>query len=120
MIAGSFLNWALDTKGTHAQDTVFYSTSAGRAGFLGSAGFVTIVVGLVALLGLAFRTGWLTRLAAAAGVVAFVMFVATMYRVSDIRLGVTDVQLGMWLILAGGILALVGGSLGRRGASAGP
>ncbi|HZA60163.1 MAG TPA: hypothetical protein VE754_00595, partial [Actinomycetota bacterium] len=74
---------------------------------------VVIVLGLLALLGLAFRTGWLTRLAAALGVIAFVLFLITVYRAGADR-DLTDIGIGMWVILAGSVLALIGGFLGAR------
>ena len=118
LIIGSFLEWVSDTgsEGTKIPVKVFWSTDVGQAdaAFLASAGFVTIVLGLVALLGLALRTGGLTRLAGALGVIAFVLFLITLYRVPGADLTVADIGIGMWLVLVGGVLALIGGFMGNR------
>jgi hypothetical protein len=114
LILGSFLDWAGGTAGTDIENKVFWSTNAGTADFIKSAGVVTIVIGLLALLGLAARTGWLTRLAGALGVVAFVTFVITLYRIKEPKVDIGDVQIGMWLVLAGAVLALIAGFFGDR------
>src|SRR5262245_32827883 len=71
MIVGAFLHWIhgitgvqLDTRALWR--TEFVSTST----FVRTVGFVVIVLGLLAIVGLAPRTGWLTRLAAVLGIVA--------------------------------------------------
>ncbi|HJV04403.1 MAG TPA: hypothetical protein VJ868_03995, partial [Actinomycetota bacterium] len=78
-----------------------------------SVGFVTIILGLLALLGMAFRTGWLTRIAGALGIVVFVLYAITLYRVPG-DAGFGEIGIGAWLVLIGGILALIGGFLGTR------
>ena len=73
-------------------------------------GFASIVVGLVAIVGLATGTGWLTRLAGAVAVVGFILFAIEIYRSSaDDTIGV-----GAWLALAGGIVTLIAGFFGPR------
>jgi hypothetical protein len=120
MIAGAFLNWfpeqgAQSSAGTAMSTSIFYSTDDPfGASFFASAGFVTIVLGVLALVGLAFRTGWLTRVAGALGVVAIVLYGITLYRVPGADFGLGDIGLGAWLVLAGGILALIGGFMGTR------
>ena len=114
LVIGAFLAWlrATDVAGIHLSNRAFLRTSAfgAGAGFLASAGFVAIVLGLLALLGLGFRTGWLTRLAGALGVVAIVLFGITVFRASNVDL--QDIGLGAWISLAGAIVALVGGFMG--------
>jgi hypothetical protein len=81
------------------------------ASFVATVGFVAIVLGLVAIVGLAPRSGWLTRLAGALGIVAFVLFAIQVYRAD---MTVTDLGLGSWMALGGGVVALAGGFLGTR------
>jgi hypothetical protein len=117
MIIGAFLRWASfeGSEGVEAPIGVFWTPNVGRdANIVTSAGGVFILLGLLALVGLAFRTGALTRLAGALGIVGFVLVVITIYRIEGADLGIGDVRLGLWLILAGGILALIGGFLGTR------
>ncbi len=85
---------------------------------IASAGLVLIVLGVVALVGLVPPTGWLTRLAGALGIIAFALFLITLYRVQEVDL---DIGVGMWLVLVGGLLAVVGGFFGpRRGVTTVP
>ncbi|MFN2544781.1 MAG: sugar:proton symporter [Actinomycetota bacterium] len=118
LIIGAFLDWLKGAGPTHGTDVganIFWSTNpSSDPNFLASAGFITIVIGLVAILGLAMRTGVLTRLAGAVGIVAFILFVITLYRVKGVNLGIDDVDIGMWLVLVGGVLALIGGFFGNR------
>ena len=69
-----------------------------------------IVVGLVAVVGLAMGTGWLTRLAGAVAVVGFVLFAIEVYRSSADDV----IEIGAWLVLAGGIVSMIAGFLGPR------
>jgi hypothetical protein len=112
MIAGAFLAWGGDATGTEVEFKVFYSTEVGgQSGIASSAGLVFIVLGLLALLGLAFRTGWLTRLAGALGIVAAVLVVISAYRADE---SITFFELGFWLCAGGSLVALIGGFLGSR------
>jgi len=121
MILGAFLPWFPEaqagqgTEGTTMSFSVFYSTDGPfGASFLESAGFAAIVLGVVALLGLAFRTGFLTRLAGALGIVAIVLYAITLYRVPEGGFGLGDIGLGAWVVLIGSVLALIGGFMGTR------
>ena len=116
MIVGAFLKWLsqADQLGTDIEVQVLWSFNVeGQAGFVSSVGFVTIILGLLALLGMAFRTGWLTRIAGALGIVVFVLYAITLYRVPG-DAGFGEIGIGAWLVLIGGILALIGGFLGTR------
>jgi len=114
LILGPFLAWLRvgDVTGIHLSNRAFFRPSAlsGGASLFASAGFVATVLGLLALLGLAFRTGWLTRLAGALGVIAFVLYGLTVFRASNVEL--QDIGLGAWITLAGAIVAVVGGFMG--------
>jgi hypothetical protein len=78
--------------------------------FLMTVGFAAIVLGLIALLGMAFGTGWLTRIAGAVGIVGFVLFAIQLYRAS----GDHTIGSGGWISLAGAVVALVAGFFGTR------
>jgi hypothetical protein len=81
------------------------------SGFLQTVGFAVIVLGLLAILGLAPRTGWLARAAGALGIIVFVLFLIQVYRADQT---VNDLQPGAWLCLAGAVVALIGGFFGTR------
>jgi hypothetical protein len=116
MILGAFLQWVGvegGARGTELHVRVLWTTEVpDRAGLFTSVGFVVIVLGVLALIGLALRTGWLTRLAGALGLLAFILSVVTLYRVTGETFGYFGI--GAWLVLAGSILAIAGGFMGRR------
>lgn len=122
IIGGAFLEWfaadlgpGVETSGTSLSWSVFYSTEdPSDPSFFTSAGFVVIILGLLALLGLALSTGWLTRLAGALAIVAVVAYAITLYRVEDAGLSISEVGLGAWLTLTGGLIVLIAGFLGSR------
>ena len=72
-----------------------------------------LVLGLVAIVGLAPRTGWLTSLAGALGIVVFVLLLVEMYRAPG-NLTVSDLDPGAWVGLAGSVVVLIGGFFGAR------
>ena len=121
MIYGAFLSWLrvpgvdADAPGTQVQWDVFFTPNATDArSFWTSAGFVIIVLGVLAILGLAFRTGWLTSLSGALALAGMILLAITFYRVAEVELGVENFGLGAWLIAGGGLLALIGGFFGAR------
>jgi hypothetical protein len=127
IIVGTLLDWLTIAgqsggQGIDAPVRVFYTELTGvePVGFLTSAGFVLIIIGALALVGLALPTGWLTRLMGALAIIAFVLFVISIYRVSVedtgglVDLGLGNVGIGMWLVLVGGVLAVAGGFFGAR------
>src|SRR5205823_4136484 len=70
MIVGGFLDWTHGMAGVDMSDRAFYRTVFVHDGnFVTTAGFAVIVLGLVAIVGLAPRSGWLTRLAGALAIV---------------------------------------------------
>lgn len=132
MILGAFLNWfnfpgeipaGADIPGTAGIEwnwSILYSTEDPfDAGFFTSVGFVAIVLGLLALLGLALRTGWLTRLAGVLGIVMVILYAITLYRVPEGEAGpggfsIGQIGIGAWLVVAGGLIVLIAGFLGSR------
>lgn len=125
LIIGAFLAWFsfgeveipadVGLNGVEVSNSVFYSTADPiGASFVSSGGLVTIILGVLALLGLAFRTGWLTTLAGVLGIVAFALVVITLYRVEGQDYAITNIGLGLWIVLAGGILSVIAGFFGAR------
>ena len=120
MIFGAFLSWlrfpgAPRTPGTEIQWDAFFNPNAPEAAsFWTSAGFVIIVLGVLAVIGLAFRTGWLTSLSGALALAAMILLAITFYRIAEVDLGIENFGPGAWLIVGGGLLALIGGFFGAR------
>jgi len=115
LIVGGFLDWIQGTTGVDLDIRAFWETTFDQQSstFVETVGFVMIVLGLLAIIGMAPRSGWLTRLAGALGIAGFVLFLIEVYRAD---LAVADVQAGAWVALAGGVVALIGGFLGTRAA----
>jgi hypothetical protein len=125
MIIGSFLAWLrfgegmvppnIGLTGLDISNSVFYSTDDPfGASFVESAGLAAIILGVLALLGMAFRSGWLTSVAGVLGIIAFALVLITLYRVPDAGFDVSNVGIGLWVVLAGGVVALIGGFFGTR------
>jgi hypothetical protein len=122
MIIGAFLPWFKDVApaeigldGVEVSYSVFYSTDDPfGASFFTSAGLIAIVLGVLALLGLVFRTGWLTTLAGVLGIVAVALVVITLYRVEGQDFDIFNTGGGLQLVLAGAILSVIGGFFGAR------
>ena len=121
LIVSAFLPWITGTQGDVEGVNLDVRTvwipqrayAPTEANFVETMGFAAIVLGLIAIIGLAPRSGWLTRLAGAIGIIGFILFVIQLYRSSG-NFDVSDLQLGAWLLLAGSVLALIGGFLGTR------
>ncbi len=126
MILGAFLGWfnfgdvppGADLPGgagTELSWSLLYSTDDPfGASFFASVGFVAIILGLLALLGLALSTGWLTRLAGVLGIVVIVAYAITLYRVADADLSISEIGIGAWMVAGGGLVVLIAGFLGSR------
>jgi hypothetical protein len=115
LIVAAFLDWIRPDgfAGTDISYRAFYRTNFSvDATFLRSAGAVSILIGIVAILGLTFRNGWITRLAGALGIIAFALFTITMYR-ADADLP-ASLGPGTWFMLGGGIVTLFGGFFATR------
>jgi hypothetical protein len=110
LIVGAFLDWSRDTTGVNMTNHSLVKTEFfTQSDIVKTAGGIAVLLGLVALVGLADRTGWLTRLAGALGIVLFVLFAIEVYRSSHHQL-----QVGSWFALGGGIVLVLGGMLGSR------
>jgi hypothetical protein len=108
LLVGSFFEWTDGTDGSALSIQSYWEQDAGTAAFFASAGLVTAICGAVAILGLAFRGGWLTRFAGAVALVAFTLMLVQMGRSGNLD-SAQDIGMGLWFVLAGGVLALIGG-----------
>jgi hypothetical protein len=109
LIIGAFLSFVSGVAGTRLSWSILYRASFTQTdSFFRTVGFLMIVLGLVALLGLAMHSGWLTRLAGALGVIGVVLVGIGVYRVA----GGQTMDVGVWICLAGSVLALIGGFFG--------
>jgi hypothetical protein len=117
MIVGPFLDWVEGREATSIGiQALWRSDFSDRSSFVQTLGFVFIVLGLLAIVGLAARTGWLTRIAGALGIVAFVLFAIQVFRGS----GDQSIEVGAWVALGGSVVALIAGFLGARTAAVVP
>jgi hypothetical protein len=128
MIGGAFLGWfnfgevppgaqVPGAAGIEISWKIFYDAGVDNpfdASFFTSAGFISIILGLLALLGLALSTGWLTRLAGVLAIVAIVAYAITLYRVEGADLNIGEIGLGAWFVALGGLIVLIAGFLGNR------
>jgi hypothetical protein len=101
-------------RGTHLSLKALFDLNALlRPGhFYKSVGVAMIVLALIALIGLAPRSGWLTRIAALLGVVVVALFAISVIR--SPRVKIANIGLGAWLAVVGSVVALVGGFFGTR------
>lgn len=124
LIASAFLDWLAfedAPKGTEVPIQFLWSPSEREVPeFATSLGLVVIVLGLLAIVGLVPRSGWLTSLAGLLAIAVFVLSVITLYRTGGegAHLGIDDLAVGVWFVLGGGVVALIGGLFGRRPARA--
>jgi len=116
MIVGAFMVWIREAsvKAIDISDRAFFQTTFNmHSDFVKSVGLVFIVLGLVAVLGLAPRSGWLTSLAGALGIAGFILLAVELQRAAATSFP-KSVGVGAWIALAGGIVALIGGFFGAR------
>jgi hypothetical protein len=114
IIVGAFLEWVNGIRGVKLDVQALYrSTFEGNSSnFVATVGFVVIVIGLLAILGLAPRSGLLTRFAGALGIVAFMLFEIQVFRAT----GDQTMGAGVWVSLGGSVIALMAGFIGARSA----
>jgi hypothetical protein len=107
LIVGAFLDWTRDTAATSITARSLVQTDfASRSDIYLTVGGLAVMIGIIAVVGLIDRTGWLSRLAGALGIVLFVLFTVEVY-----RSGNHSLQVGAWLALAGGVVLIIGGML---------
>ncbi len=127
MIAGSFLVWLRSPSytGVKLNHRIYYKfylahnnhvNPLSHSKFVTSAGIVTIVLGVVAILGLFPSRGWLTSVAGILAIIAIVLFAvvvkgANVHPKLHIR---KEIGVGAVVVLVGGVLALIGGFVGAR------
>lgn len=118
LVVGGFLDWTRTVSGVNLSVRAFYQriVSTSSSNFAATVGFAMIVLGLLAIVGLAPRSGWLTRMAGALGIAGIVLFFIQLYRGA----GSHTSGPGPWLCLAGAIVALMGGFFGTRTVAAAP
>jgi hypothetical protein len=113
MIVGAFGPWSANLAGTELTNRALVQTTFTTSTFLLSIGAIAIGLGLLAVVGLAFRSGWLTRLAGALGIVLSVLYAIELFRVPG-PFPTGTVGWGVWTFLGGSIVALIGGFLTTR------
>jgi hypothetical protein len=110
LVVGAFLNWTRDTAATSITNrSLVQMDFTTRSDIVKTVGGISILIGIIAVIGLIDRTGWLSRLAGALGVVLFILFAVEVYRSTN-----QSMQVGAWLALAGGIVLIIGGMLAPR------
>jgi hypothetical protein len=113
MVLSAFMDWARGNAASDISVRSLWSTSFDHAGnnWLTALAAVMVGLALIAIVGLAPRTGVLTSLAGALGIAVFVLFLVQLYR-ADFT--VNDLDPGAWVALGGSVVALVGGFFGPR------
>jgi hypothetical protein len=111
LIIGAFLHAADGIMGTDVPFKALWTTDMSGSTFIQSLGFAMIVVGLVAVVGIALRTGVLTSLAGALGIAGVILFLVTVNRVDG---NLNGVDSGTWFWGVGALLCLIGGFFGAR------
>jgi hypothetical protein len=120
---GAFLVWFRPAAlaGTDLSWRAYFSTGALQTtvDIFRSAGGIMILVAIVALMGLVFRSGWVTRLAGVLGLVGFALMTITIARAPLVTAGTTTTTAGngtldaigpgLWLVLAGSIVTVIAG-----------
>jgi hypothetical protein len=111
IVIGAFLKWTADIKGTQLDIRAFWTTTLRSTEvFVQTAGFVMIVLGLVAVIGVVLGSGWLTRLAGALAIVGLILFGIEVYRSPADE----SLQLGAWIVLAGAVVTIAAGFFGSQ------
>ena len=115
LVVGAFLDWIPNRTGDRLTLKALAQTDFGpQSDLMKTVGGLSILIALVAVVGLADRTGWLTRVAGSAALVVFVLFAAQAFRYfgHDLGAATRDARAGVWFVLAGGLALLIGGFLG--------
>lgn len=105
LIVGAFADWIHGIRGTQLNVGALYKQLFKPESHLAvTAGFVVLIIGIVAIVGLA-TSGWLTRLAGAFAIVVFILLWIQLY----LRGARTLPGPGVWLVFGGGLIAAIGG-----------
>jgi membrane protein YqaA with SNARE-associated domain len=108
LIIGAFLNWTRDLQGTHVSWRAVYQDSFGSTdNIVQSIGGASILLGLLAVLGLADMSGWLLRLSGAVGIVGAILVIIQIQSSPEHSL-----QTGLWFALVGSVLCVAAGLTG--------
>lgn len=117
IVIGAFLKWTAGIEGTKLDIRALWTTGMRSTGtFVQTAGFAMIVLGLVAVIGVALGSGWLTRLAGALAIVGLILFGIEVYRSSADE----SLQLGAWIVGAGALVTVMAGFFGSEAVVATP
>jgi hypothetical protein len=109
LLVGAFLEWVNGINGIDLSNRVFFRADIQTTTrFVESSGFVAMVIGLVAVLGLALVSGWIIRLAGIAGIIAFVLGVISLARIQEPSLP-AGIGVGLWMLLGGSIVIVLAG-----------
>lgn len=115
LIAAPFLKWTAAHDGDELTLRALVHTDFGaQPDFVKTVGGLSILIGVLALIGLVDRTGWLTRLAGVAALVVSVMFAIQAYRSGGGFGTPHGTHVGSGLELVGALVLLIGGFLGSR------
>jgi hypothetical protein len=110
VIVAAFLDWTRGITGTDLSNHALVKMEFfAQSDIVKSVGGISILLGLIALVGLVDRTGWLTRLAGALGIVLFVLLAIEVYRSAQ-----HSMQAGAWLALGGSVVLIIAGFLGQE------
>jgi hypothetical protein len=115
LIVSAFLPWGFDHKANDIGiDALVTAKATTRAGFFTSLGLVVVILGLMALLGLIPRRGWLTTAAGIGGVIVAIEFVLTHFFDADFPRSQLD--FGLYVLLLS-VLAIPAAFVGTRSES---
>ena len=108
LAVGAFMDWINETTGDNlAFDAYWRNPTATTDTLMRSAAVLMIGIAVAGLLGLAFRGGWLLRLAGAVGLAGVLLLFVQMGR-ADMSI-LDDTEEGLWLCLAGATGLLIAG-----------
>lgn len=116
LIASCFAPWGFGYKALHIGVDILWTKDARvHESFFGSIGLVTLLLGVVAIVGLIPRRGWATTLAGLLGLLVFIAFLIT----HSIRAHFPGRELdyGAFLVLGGSVLAIPAAFIGTRRAT---
>jgi hypothetical protein len=117
LVVGAFLDWQTTQPGYRLTfRSLLHNDFGTTTNVTRSVGAISVLIAVVALLGLLDRTGWLTRLAGLAAVVLCALFALQLYRHDGQHFtpALHAVRAGAWATLGAGVLLLLGGLVRYR------